>query len=773
MKKIVLRISGMHCASCARTIEKALLKVEGVKSAVVNFAAEKVTVEWDEGKVGVEEMAEAVKNVGYELAIGEFEDQERVEQEKEISILKKKIIVGVLISIPVFLGSYPQWFPFVEIIPRFWRFFLLFLLTIPVQFWAGWQFYSGLKLLVKYRTADMNTLIAVGTLSAFFYSTAVTFLGKFFEKGGIPAEVYFDVSTIIITLILLGRFLELRAKGQASEAIKKLMGLQPKEATIIKIKNEKLKIKNYNEKFKIEEWEEVKVPISELEVDDIVIVKPGEKIPVDGVIIEGQSAVDESMVTGESMPVEKKVGDEVIGATINKFGSFKFRATKVGKETVLSQIIKLVEQAQGSKAPIQRLADTVSAYFVPAVIFIAISSFIVWLLAGQTFVFALVVFVAVLIIACPCALGLATPTAIMVGTGKGAEQGILIKDATALEIAHKIKTIVLDKTGTLTKGEPAVTDTIIISNIKNQISKIQIKNEKDLLRLAASAELRSEHPLGQAVVRKAKELGLKLVEPKNFKAIAGKGIVTQLQIANSKLQIVKGNRALMSDYKIKVPDEVEKKVQFLENEGKTAMLVAVNGKITGIIAVADTLKENSKEAVRLLQNLGLEVWMITGDNPRTAAAIGNQIDIKEEKIMAEVAPQDKEKKISELRKQGKVVCMVGDGINDAPALAASDVGIAMGAGTDVAMESAGIILMKSDLMDLVAALKLSKITMRIIKQNLFWAFFYNTAFIPVAAGVLYPFFGILLNPIFASAAMAFSSLSVVLNSLRLKRIRLR
>lgn len=826
MKKETFVIKGMSCASCAMAIERALLKVEGVRSAVVNFAAEKATIEWDEKIAGVDKLKEAVKDVGYELMVpsgtkkleplkdteilrlkvlgmdsghcamiveqavktlpgiksieADFpnqrakvvyetgkvtpetiqkviaeagykplpeeaegsEDKERNERVKEISLLKKKIIFGALISVLVFIGSYSQWFTFVKVIPLFWRYFLLFLLTIPVQFWVGWQFYSGLRLLVKYRTADMNTLIAIGTLAAFFYSTAVTFFGEFFEKGSIAPEVYFDVSTIIITLILLGKFLELRAKGQASEAIKKLMGLQPKTARIIK------------------DGKEQDIPIDQVVVGDIIIVRPGEKIPVDGVIIEGESAVDEGMVTGESMPVDKKIGDGVIGGTVNRFGTFKFKATKVGKETVLSQIIKLVEQAQGSKAPIQRLADIVSAYFVPAVIFMALLSFIIWLLVGQSFPFALVIFVAVLIIACPCALGLATPTAIMVGTGRGAQMGILIKDATALEIAHKIKVVVLDKTGTLTNGEPAVTDIVVINSKE--------KTQNDLLRLAASAELRSEHPLGQAVVKKAKEMKLQLTEPKNFQAISGKGIKVEVK----GLKIIKGNRALMREDKIKIPQDVEKQMEKLEKEGKTAMLMAVNKKLAGIIAVADTLKKNSKEVVGLLQKMGIEVWMITGDNPRTAIAIGKEIDIKEEKIMAEVAPQDKEKKISEFKKQGKVVAMVGDGINDAPALTAADVGIAMGAGTDVAMESAGITLMKSDLMDLVSAIKLSRGTLRIIKQNLFWAFFYNASLIPVAAGILYPFWGILLNPILASAAMAFSSISVVTNSLRLKRIKI-
>jgi len=540
-------------------------------------------------------------------------------------------------------------------------------------------------------------------------------------------------------------------------------------------------MKNPNYQLPITNYQEVKLPIEQIKVGDIIVVRPGEKIPVDGIVIEGASAVDESMVTGESMPVEKKVGDQVIGATINKFGSFKFKATKVGSQTVLAQIIKLVEEAQGSKAPIQKLADRVSAYFVPIIILIALGTFVFWFkFAGLNT--ALLLAIAVLVIACPCALGLATPTAIMVGTGIGAEKGILVKDATSLEIAHKIKTIILDKTGTLTKGEPAVTDVTEIPNSKFQIPK------DEMLRLAASAELRSEHPLGQAVVKRAKEMELDLTEPEDFQAIAGKGIKAKLVISNSKLGVLKGNRALMEDYKIKIPDEVKKKVQALENEGKTAMLLAIkssqlqitNYQLLGIIAVADTLKENSKEAVGLLQKMGLEVWLITGDNSRTAGAIGTQVGIDKDKILAEVLPDQKVEAVRKLQiastksqtNRRQLIAFVGDGINDAPALASADIGIAMGAGTDVAMESAGITLMKSDLMDLVAALKLSKVTMRVIKQNLFWAFFYNLILIPVAAGALYPSLGILLNPVMASAAMAFSSVSVVANSLRLRNIKI-
>ena len=719
MKK-TFPIKGMRCASCANTIEKALLKTEGVKSAVVNFAAEKATIEWEEKKVKVEKLAEAVKGIGYELAAEEpkHHDHTAMMKEKEIKQLKKKLLVSGSLAIIVLIGSLTK-----LLSPQ-----IQFLLTTPVLFWGGKQFFQGTWRGIKNMTANMDTLISVGTSAAYLYSTVVSFFPSVLVSGGIEAEVYFDTAAVIITLILLGRFLEVNAKGKASEAIKKLMGLTPKTARVIRSKKEQ------------------DIPIAEVKVGDIIIVRPGEKIPVDGVIIEGQSAADESMVTGESMPVEKKLNDKVIGATINKSGSFKFKAVKVGKETVLAQIIKLVEEAQGSKAPIQRLADLVSAYFVPMVIAIAILTFIVWFLFGPSpaLTFALVNFVAVLIIACPCALGLATPTAIMVGTGKGAEHGILIKDAAALEIAHKIKTIILDKTGTLTKGEPEVTD---VSGAEG----------KHILQLAASVERNSEHPLGQAIVKKAKEKKLKLFEPKKFTSITAKGVQA----------IIKGKQVYVGKMlkKLKANPWAEK----LANQGKTVVYVYLEKNLLGMIAIADTLKENSKKAVTALHQLGLEVVMITGDNEKTAKAIARQAGIK--RVLAEVLPKDKAEKVNQLQKEGKLTAMVGDGINDAPALAASDVGIAMGAGTDVAMESAGITLMKSDLMDLVAAISLSKQTMRIIKQNLFWAFFYNSALIPVAAGVLYPFFGLLLNPMFASGAMAFSSLSVILNSLRLKRFK--
>lgn len=589
----------------------------------------------------------------------------------------------------------------------------------------------------------MNTLIAIGTLSAFIYSTVVTFFPKLFTRAGIELDVYFETAAIIITLILLGRFLEARAKGRASSAIKKLMQLEAKTARVIVNGKEK------------------EIDINDVKVNDIILVKPGEKIPVDGIITEGSSAIDESMVTGESMPIDKKKGDEVIGATLNTSGAFKFKTTKVGKDTVLSQIIKLVEEAQGSKAPIQKLADKVSSVFVPIVIGIAVVTFIVWLIWGPdpSITFALVSFVAVLIIACPCALGLATPTAIMVGTGKGAENGILIKDATSLELAHKLNTIVLDKTGTLTKGEPIVTDILLIENNSSYSSE-------KLLRLSASSELYSEHPLGKAIIKKANELNLKLTEPKNFKSIAGKGIYAEVDGK----KILKGNLVLMRENNITLGN-LEKTATDIADEGKTPIFIAIDGKAKGIIAVADTLKDNATEVVERLHKLGLEVVMLTGDNKNTATAIAKKVGI--ERVLAEVLPEHKTEEIKKLQKEGKIVAMVGDGINDAPALVQADVGIAIGTGTDIAMESSSITLMKGNLEGVLKAILLSRSTIRIIKQNLFFSFFYNSILIPVAAGVLYPLIGILISPMFAAAAMALSSISVISNSIRLRRVKLK
>ncbi|MDH4266923.1 MAG: copper-translocating P-type ATPase, partial [Deltaproteobacteria bacterium] len=589
-----------------------------------------------------------------------------------------------------------------------------------------------------HRSADMNTLIAVGTSAAYLYSVLATFFPELFAAEGLVAEVYFDTAGAIIVLILLGRLLEARAKGQTSEAIKKLIGLQAKTARVLR------------------DGQELDIPVEEVAVDDLVMVRPGEKIPVDGVVKEGRSSVDESMVTGESIPVEKNPGDKVIGATINKTGTFKFTAAKVGKDTMLSQIIKMVEEAQGSKPPIARLADVIASYFVPAVIGIAVITFIVWYFWGPTpaLTYALLNFVAVLIIACPCALGLATPTSIMVGTGKGAENGVLIRGGEALETAHKLTAIVMDKTGTLTKGQPSVTDIIPFEGHK----------EEDILRYAASAEKGSEHPLGEAIVNRAKEKNIPLIDPKDFQAIPGHGIEATIDSKS----VLMGNAKLMNDRGISL-GELGGKAEELSQLGKTSMFVALDQKLAGIVAVADTLKENSQEAVGALHKMGIEVIMITGDNRRTAEAIGRQIGI--DRVLAEVLPEGKASEVKKLQAEGKKVAMVGDGINDAPALAQADVGMAIGTGTDVAMESADITLISGDLRGVVTAIALSRATLRNIKQNLFWAFAYNSILIPVAAGVLFPFFGILLNPIFAAAAMGLSSVTVVSNALRLRRFR--
>ena len=765
MKKETFKIHGIHCASCVATIEQALKKAGGVHSVSVNFASESALIEFDENTVSEQDLAKAVGSVGYHLEInspqkGEIKKGEAVEiqdmkmnshghnhaemeREDQIKEMKHKLVIGGVLSVFIFLGSFPEWFSFVpKILNNNW---ILLILTAPVQFWIGSQFYSGLRLLVKYRSADMNTLISVGTLAAFLYSTAVTVFPVFFTEGGIMPAIYFDTSAIIIVLILLGKYFEVLMKGRASEAIKKLIGLQPKTAKVIR------------------DGKEVEISISEVQVGDLIIVRPGERIPVDGKIVEGESEIDESMVTGESMPVHKKIDGLVIGSTINKFGTFTFQATKVGKDTVLSQIIKMVAEAQGSKAPIQRLADLVSSYFVPAVFAVAILTFIIWLFFGPApaFTFALINFVAVLIIACPCALGLATPMAIMVSSGSAASKGILIKDATSLEIANKISTIILDKTGTLTQGKPAIADILSVK----EFSEFQTNDE--ILKIAASLEQRSEHPLAQAIMDEAKNKKIDFYKLENFKAISGKGLQGFLQIGSEKTEVFLGNRALMQEIGLDI-SPYENDIRKLESEGKTVIILTVNKKINGALAVADILKKESIEAVKALKKNNIAVWMLTGDNDRTAKAIAAEVGI--DNIMSEVLPDKKSGKVRELQEQGKIVAMIGDGINDAPALTQADIGIAMGEGTDIAMESANITLMRGNLMLLPEVINISKKTMKIIKQNLFWAFFYNIAFIPVAAGVLFPFYGILLNPIFAGAAMAFSSISVVLNSLRLKRI---
>lgn len=670
-----------------------------------------------------------------------------IEERKELAerrIQKKllqKLIVGAFLTVIIMLASM-NLIPGLSALSDKIRYIIIFILACPVQIWVGSQFYSGLVVVFKYRTADMNTLVAVGTLSAFIYSTFVTFFIDFLKSAKIEPHIYFDTAAMIIVLILLGRFFESKAKSRASDAIKKLIKLKAKTATVIISGREK------------------EIDIDEVKTGDVILVRPGEKIPVDGIIIQGGSAVDESMVTGESIPADKEKGDKVIGATLNTSGAFKFKATEVGKNTVLSQIIKLVEEAQGSKAPIQRLADIVASYFVPIVIAAAVITFIVWSIWGPepSITFALVNFIAVLIIACPCALGLATPTAIVVGTGKGAENGILIKDAASLELAHKLNTVVFDKTGTLTRGEPEVTDIILNENST-------VASEEELLRISASSELHSEHPIGKAMVRKAKEEKLKLTEPKNFKSVSGKGIYAEVK----EKQVLKGNRSLISGYDIPL-NGLEKKAQDISNEGKTPVFIAINHKAEGIIAVADSLKEDSKKYVSRLQDLGLEVAMITGDNKNTAASVAGKLGIT--RVLSEVLPANKAGEIKKIQSEGKVVAMVGDGINDAPALVQADIGIAIGTGTDIAIESSSITLIRGDIKGVLDTILLSRNTIRVIRQNLFWAFFYNTILIPLAAGVLYPAFGILINPMYAAAAMALSSITVISNSLRLRRVSL-
>lgn len=740
-KKETIVIEGMHCASCVRTIERSLSKVKGVKEANVNLATGKATITYDQTLSQRKELDAAIDRTGY-IAVKEGEahhNHQEMMREQEIKSLRPKIIAGTIVGLLILWGSFPG---LIETAPELLKnFYVQLIIATPIQFWAAWQFYKSTLKALRHRNANMDTLISIGTVVAYLYSAIITFMPDLFMS--IEAEImpYFDVSVVVITLILLGRYLEAVAKKRTSQAIKNLISLQAKTARVIR------------------NGETIDLPIDQVVKGDHIVVRPGEKIPVDGKIIDGTSAVDESMVTGESIPSTKKVGDQVIGATLNKSGSFTLLAEKVGSETMLAQIIKLVEDAQGSKAPIQRMADMVSSYFVPIVIMVAIATFVVWYAFGPNpnLTYALLNMVTVLIIACPCAMGLATPTAIMVGTGRGAEKGILVKNAESLETAHKVNAIIFDKTGTLTNGQPVLTDVIAWK-----------KSEQEVLVAAASVESLSEHPLAAAIVEGAKSKNISLSKPIKFDSVSGKGVSAVVEDNT----VVVGNRAMLLDQKIIVSPEQEKILQQKESEGKTAMLVAINGQAAGIVAVADTLRPTSKEAVNQLMQLGLRVFMITGDNRRVAEAIAKEVGINPGNVLSDVLPQNKESEVRKLQRDGFHVAMVGDGINDAPALAAADNGIAMGSGTDVAIEAADITLINKDLRSVASAIQLSRKTMGTIKMNLVWAFGYNTLLVPVAAGVLFPIWGILLSPIFASAAMAASSISVVLNSLLLKRSRI-
>ncbi|MGH4120149.1 heavy metal translocating P-type ATPase [Clostridium sp.] len=730
-----LKLEGMTCAACAKNIERVTKKLPGVVESNVNFATEKLTISFETALVRMSDIKKAIEKSGYKAVEDESNvDLDKVKKEKEIKALWNRFLISAIFGVPLLLvAMLPMIISLPEAINPMMHMkvyaLLQLALVLPILYTGKKYYIVGFKSLFRL-SPNMDSLISIGTSAAFLYSLFAVI--KILE-GEHGYEMYFESAGVILTLITLGKYLESVTKGKTSEAIKKLMGLAPKTARIIR------------------DNIETEIPIDEVEVGDIVVVRPGEKMPVDGEVIEGTTSVDESMLTGESMPVEKSIGHNIIGASINKNGSIKYKVTKVGKDTALSQIITLVENAQGSKAPIAAMADIISSYFVPVVIGLALVSSLAWFISGETGVFSLTIFISVLVIACPCALGLATPTAIMVGTGKGAEYGVLIKSGVALETAHKIQTIVFDKTGTLTEGKPKVTDIVTAEGITDSF----------LLQVAASAEKGSEHPLGEAIVKDAEENSLEFKKVDKFKAIPGYGI--EVSIEGSKILL--GNRKLMIEREISL-DNLEEVSNRLAEEGKTPMYIAIENKLSGIIAVADTVKENSKKAIERLHSMGIEVAMITGDNKRTAAAIAAQVGI--DRILAEVLPEDKANEVKKLQAEGKKVAMVGDGINDAPALAQADIGIAIGSGTDVAMESADIVLMRSDLMDVATALQLSKKTITNIKQNLFWAFGYNALGIPVAMGVLHLFGGPLLNPIIAALAMSFSSVSVLTNALRLK-----
>jgi Cu+-exporting ATPase len=755
METIYLRLKGMGCAACANKIDRVIHEIPGVADCNVNFGAEQATVQYNPKQTNIKTIQEAVTDAGYgaeplENTQNSLEDRD--EENRQIAQkLRRKVIISAVISSILIIGSLPMMTGLeIPLIPMWlhnpW---LQLILTTPVMFWCGKTFFTGAWKGLKRHSADMNTLIAVGTGSAYLYSIFVTIFPGFFISQGLNADVYYESAAVIITLILLGQLLEHQARGKTSEAIRKLMGLQAKTARVVR------------------DGKEVDIPLEAVNVGDIIIVRPGEKIPVDGELIEGGSTIDESMVTGESVPVEKQPGDDIIGATINKTGSFKFRASRVGKDTVLAQIVQLVQQAQGSKAPIQKLADQVTGWFVPVVIAIAILTFLIWFNLTGNLTLATLTSVGVLIIACPCALGLATPTSVMVGTGLGAEHGILIKGAESLELAHKIQTIILDKTGTLTAGKPTVTNYITTGGTTND-------NELKLLRLVAAVERKSEHPLAEAIVQYAESQGVNfpLPEPEDFEAMTGMGV--QGYVSDRFIQI--GTSRWMGELGVDIEPLKPFQEQW-ESEGKTTAWIAVDGTIEGVMGIADTLKPSSENAIKTLKRMGLEVVMITGDNQKTAEAIASQVGI--ERVFAEVRPDQKADLVKSIQKEKKrkgenhrIVAMVGDGINDAPALAQADVGIAIGTGTDVAIAAGDITLISGELTGIITAIKLSRATLKNIRQNLFFAFIYNTAGIPIAAGILYPFFGLLLNPIIAGGAMAMSSVSVVTNALRLRNLKL-
>lgn len=727
MNEVTINVEGMSCASCVAKIEGALGKEKGIINVTVNFATKKAKIKFDSNQTNEERFLGVIKKLGYSAEVFDENTPKKAPSEnKQLKKLKTKLILGIILSVPVFiLGMFFSKNP----IP--YQDYIMLILATPVQFYIGSQFYRGAWKALKNKTSNMDTLIALGTSAAYLFSVYVILIAK-------EGHQYLEASAVLITLVILGKCLEAIATGKTSEAITKLMELGAKNATVIRNGNE------------------IKIPIEDVKEGDRILVKPGEKIPVDGIITSGHSSVDESMVTGESIPVEKTVNNPIIGSTINKQGSFVFKATKVGKETTLSRIIKLIEVAQTKKAPIQRFADKISSYFVPTVIVIAILTFIFWyFFAGMGISFPLIAAVAVLVIACPCALGLATPTAIMVSTGKGAKKGILIKGGDSLEAAHKIDCIIFDKTGTITKGKPEVTN----------IVPSDTTTEDKLLIFAASIENNSEHPLAEAIIEKAKSKKLKQKKVSNFKAIPGKGIVAKINLKEYHF----GNQKLMADKAIDISKFI-KKINALSDQGKTVMILAEEKKVLGLIAVSDAIKEDSTEAIKQIHNMGIETYLISGDNAKTASAIANQVKIN--KFFADVLPEEKAKHVKDLQSTGKIVAMIGDGINDAPAIAQADIGIAMGSGTDVAMETGDIVLMKDSLLDVPRAIRLSKITMSKIRQNMFWALIYNIIGIPIAAGVIYPFTGWLLNPMIAGGAMALSSVSVITNSLTLKSKKL-